>query len=299
MTNIHYDLEPGEFVLLFNSSVQKDNRGSYGNELILTNKNVVFVELGLFGGVKQVVVYPLDIISQACVGIAKNGDKQLQIIYGSDTDDFDFGHDDKRNRKLWAMAINDQLSEFSDYFDASYYERFSEESLKKTSRQIAQGEVSEKDVSFDIGDLGEAAFSLLKSGNFSTKALQRTLMRNSRKGNSSGGILKGLKDELGITDIQNEFLDMFGMETEETNSEREERFLDAAFEYEVYQARMEIASMKEQELRARAHAQESNSSAARSVDEQIEAVKKLKELLDAGILTQEEFDQKKKEVMNL
>ena len=34
-------------------------------------------------------------------------------------------------------------------------------------------------------------------------------------------------------------------------------------------------------------------------DEQIEAVKKLKGLLDAGILSQEEFDIKKKEIMGL
>lgn len=37
--------------------------------------------------------------------------------------------------------------------------------------------------------------------------------------------------------------------------------------------------------------------AAPSLDEQIEAVKKLKELLDAGILSQDEFDAKKKQVM--
>lgn len=36
-----------------------------------------------------------------------------------------------------------------------------------------------------------------------------------------------------------------------------------------------------------------------SLDQQIESLKKLKELLDAGILTQEEFDQKKKEIMGL
>lgn len=36
-----------------------------------------------------------------------------------------------------------------------------------------------------------------------------------------------------------------------------------------------------------------------SIDEQMDAVKKLKELLDAGILTQEEFDAKKKEVLGL
>jgi hypothetical protein len=36
-----------------------------------------------------------------------------------------------------------------------------------------------------------------------------------------------------------------------------------------------------------------------TIDEQIEAVKKLKDLLDAGILSQEEFDAKKKQIMKL
>lgn len=36
-----------------------------------------------------------------------------------------------------------------------------------------------------------------------------------------------------------------------------------------------------------------------SLDEQIEALTKLKSLLDAGILSQEEFDRKKKEIMDL
>ncbi len=36
-----------------------------------------------------------------------------------------------------------------------------------------------------------------------------------------------------------------------------------------------------------------------SVSEQLDAVKKLKELLDAGILTQDEFDSKKKQILGL
>lgn len=39
--------------------------------------------------------------------------------------------------------------------------------------------------------------------------------------------------------------------------------------------------------------------AAMSFDEQIETLKKLKELVDMGVLSQEEFDAKKKEIMNL
>ena len=41
------------------------------------------------------------------------------------------------------------------------------------------------------------------------------------------------------------------------------------------------------------------SSSGMSIDEQIEVLKKMKDLLDAGILTQEEFDRKKKEIMGL
>lgn len=42
-----------------------------------------------------------------------------------------------------------------------------------------------------------------------------------------------------------------------------------------------------------------NAQAAMSIDEQVEVLKKLKDLLDAGILTQEEFEKKKKEIMGL
>ena len=40
-----------------------------------------------------------------------------------------------------------------------------------------------------------------------------------------------------------------------------------------------------------------NNKSLSSVNEQLDALKKAKELLDAGILTQEEFEQKKKEIM--
>lgn len=48
-----------------------------------------------------------------------------------------------------------------------------------------------------------------------------------------------------------------------------------------------------------AGASSSPQASSMSIDEQIEVLKKMKELLDAGILTQEEFDRKKKEIMGL
>ena len=50
---------------------------------------------------------------------------------------------------------------------------------------------------------------------------------------------------------------------------------------------------------APAAAQPREGGAGHSLDQQIEMVKKLKELVDVGILSQEEFETKKKEVMGL
>ena len=44
---------------------------------------------------------------------------------------------------------------------------------------------------------------------------------------------------------------------------------------------------------------EDRSNSPMSFDEQIENLKKLKELVDMGVLTQEEFEAKKKEIMGL
>lgn len=196
------------------------------------------------------------------------------------------------------MAINDQLSENSSYCDAAYSDRFSDVNLRKASRRITQGDIAEADVVFDLANLCAAAASIMKSGDF--KNLQKAFRKgSSKKTGIGGGILKGLKGDFGITDIQNEFLDMFGMETEEVNEAREECLLAAAFDYEVYQSRMEIASILQQQEARRAQSHVMAQTAVRSVDEQIEAVKKLKELMNAGILTRDEFDRKKKEVMNL
>ena len=50
---------------------------------------------------------------------------------------------------------------------------------------------------------------------------------------------------------------------------------------------------------AQPHAQPAQQPHAATIDQQIEAVRKLKDLLDAGALTQEEFDTKKRQIMGL
>ena len=61
----------------------------------------------------------------------------------------------------------------------------------------------------------------------------------------------------------------------------------------------QVVSATMDSLEQKESLQESNEKETMSVDKQIEMVKKLKELLDAGIINQEEFEIKKKEIMNL
>lgn len=164
MDKIRFGLLPGEAILLTSDSARHGVKGNHDDELVLTNQRLVWIELGMFG-VKQMAAYPLEHISSAAVGIASNGSKQFQIVYGDHIEGFSFYPSSSRELKLWAMAVNDQISEHSSYFDAAFYERFSEENLKKTAKRITDGEVSEDDVNLDLASLGNAAFSILKSGN--------------------------------------------------------------------------------------------------------------------------------------
>ena len=62
---------------------------------------------------------------------------------------------------------------------------------------------------------------------------------------------------------------------------------------------MNIAQGLSPQIQPQAAPQPSSQSSSLSLDEQISALEKLKGLLDAGILSQEEFDLKKKEIMGL
>ena len=62
---------------------------------------------------------------------------------------------------------------------------------------------------------------------------------------------------------------------------------------------MNIAQGLTPQVQPQATPQPSSQSSSLSLDEQISALEKLKGLLDVGILSQEEFDLKKKEIMGL
>ena len=58
MNSFHYNLEPGEIAVLPASEIQRDTKGAYDNEIILTNRNFVFVELGFLAERKRLSCIP-------------------------------------------------------------------------------------------------------------------------------------------------------------------------------------------------------------------------------------------------
>jgi hypothetical protein len=305
MAKPKFDLQPGECILLKASCVRHGFWSAFTDELVLTNQSIIHVSLGLFGNVKGVVRYQLSNITQTIIGEAQNGGKQLEVYHNGKMEDFAF-QSGNRTLKVWSMAIADRFSENSEIYDYKYYQRFSDESVEQIVEYVpanTDGGGSGINGKF----IGDVAKNVIKSGNFSVGGVVKGVAKASKKQarqSVTSGIAQEFKDELGITDLRdeftivgNEFRGMFGFKPKTTQREQKEQQMNATFDQQMAQAKQE-AQTKQAAETVRPEPATSNSFNKMSLDEQIETIKKLKDLVDAGILTQEEFAIKKKEIMN-
>ena len=82
-----YSLAPDEGIVMRTQNVAYNAVAPYSHELILTNKNIIVVIKGLFGGTKNVIYLPLakikviDNKAQVLVGKHKNGTARLEIYF--------------------------------------------------------------------------------------------------------------------------------------------------------------------------------------------------------------------------
>ena len=147
---------------------------------------------------------------------------------------------------------------------------------------------------------------MLKSGNFTAKGVLKSVnkaakkqQRNALKDSIFGEIDDEIQDE--FTAIGNEFREAFGFKPKELNCERKEKYANqvavqrqAAFDQQIQQARQEIESRRMPQ-----NTGNSGNNSNNGVDPQIENLMKLKDLLDAGLITKKEFEQKKKAVLSV
>lgn len=310
----HLVLKEGEKIVFKVSNVSSSFWSSYSSNLIVTNIGVIFEKYGTFGNFKGVERYDYKDIKQAIIGKASNGDKQLEIYVGDKPKCFSLQSDNLRELKTLELAINDQMSDDGKYYDVEFYKRMLKPAIKSV-------EYVENNNSIQISNKGENNNDAMS--NFVKKTAKNII--NGKKVSPTGiakeaikaGLnstpIKKVKDnvfeDLGIYDIQdtfidigNDFRDMVGLKPKMTNEERlklerkqqrksnssRKKTIKYTFEEQLQMEREKIKNPKKVDSIEK----------EKLISTQIETLKELKKLLDEGVLTQEEFENKKKEVLN-
>lgn len=323
-----YELTNGESIIFKSSCVRHGFWGAYTNELVLTNLALISVELGIFGNHKKTIRYPLSDITQVIQGQAGNGEHQLEVYVNGKKEDFALQNGNMNELKIWVMAINDRFSPNNSAYDYSFYQSIldgADSDSEAFDDEYALAEKKRREEEEMKGDLDikDVATSLLKSGGSPLK-LNRELKKAAKKKSGDSEFTAGIKEELGIYDIEdgfteigNEFREMFGLKPKMTHEEERQikRRAEARRREELARKKREAYDRRVAEAQGRQKATHNNGNSkvkndsnssddktkSASVDDinaQIETLKKLKELLDMGILTQEEFDSKKQKILN-
>lgn len=338
MAKQNFKLNKDEKIVYKVSCVRHGFWGAYTHSLVVTNQSVILEKFGLFNNYKGIERYNYSDINQAIQGQASNGEKQLELYIGGKVEDFALQSGDKNALRVLVMAINDQMSSDSADYDFQYYQNILngvENRVKNIESKAIEKKIANKienvDISKGLSVAGEVAKNVIKSKDFSVKGVTKGIRKATGKKRSVFGKFKDeLFDDLGIYDIQDTFTEFgndiretFGFKPKMTNEERleleekeerkreqqkakEKRDLEkqknAAFDEQVKAQKEEIKLKKEKLHKEELEKENNKSKEANSineVNEQFEALKKAKELLDEGILTQEEFEIKKKEILKL
>ena len=118
MARPDYQLQPNEVFIMKESSVAHGGIwAAYTDELVLTNRRIICVNKGVFGGTKKVFEYPLNQISlyngkpQAVFGKLSNGIETLDVYFiNGGYESFNFQSSNKKIISKWINEISKQFS---------------------------------------------------------------------------------------------------------------------------------------------------------------------------------------------
>lgn len=325
----NYTLNPGEKIIIQEPKVCHGVFGIYSDTLTITNHAVILEKFGLFGNYKGIIRYPYNQIENTVIGRTSDNKEVLRISINEKNEDFYFDSNDTRKINMMLMAINDQLAEDSDDYDfnLNYYENIinlENEVKREVDKYLKQKYKAKTNDTVQAGKsfVSEVANNIIKSKSFSKKGIKKEIKKTATKRVTNtlvGGIMDDVLDSIGVYDLQDAFTEMgndfreeFGFERKMTHEERrrlkvkeenlkekEKRIILGErkhLEKMMYEEQLRLA--KEQIRKNKTQESVENNLPKYSIHEQFEALSKLKELLDMGILTQEEFEAKKKEIIN-
>ena len=322
MAKQKYVLNPGEKIVYKTSCVRHGFWGAYTHALTITNQSVILEKYGMLNNFKGIERFDYSVINQAIQGKASNGEKQLELYIDDEMEDFALQSGDENELKVLVMAINDQMGPDAEYYDFNYYQSIVTEA-KDTDRFLELKAKAQDEIPVSGGSsleiAGAAAKNLLKSGDFSAKGVTKAVTKAVGKQKKNGifaGMMDEFLDDIGIRDLQdefteigNEFREEFGMKTKMTYAERKEleeleekrrkqeiqKQKDSIFQEKIGQQKAMIDAKRNVSTEPK---QPTSESTKMSVKEQMELLQQVKTLLDAGVLTQDEFDKKKQEILN-
>lgn len=309
----HFILKDGEKIVFKVANVSSSFWSSYSSNLIVTNIEVVFEKFGTFGNFKGIERYEYRDIKQAIIGKASNGDKQLELYIGEKPKCFSLQSNSLRELKVLELAINDQMSDEGYKYDAEFYNRMLKPAIKSVE-YIENTKISQLNQTIENNNaISNFAKNTAKNIISGKKITPTVMVKGAVKARLNSIPIKNAKDsifdDLGIYDIQdsfidigNDFRDMIGLKPKMTNEERlrlekkqqrknslsRKKTIKYTFEEQLQMEREKIKNPQKIE----------NLEKEKSINNQIETLKELKKLLDEGILTQEEFESKKKQVLN-
>jgi hypothetical protein len=115
-----YNLEPNESILIQRTGVLRET-GSllmkpFTDELILTNKNIIWISKGMFGNTKGVQKYPLNQVkvingeAQTFVRKGSAGKPNLHVYFINGQEVFQFQNTSKREMAKWVNEISKVLT---------------------------------------------------------------------------------------------------------------------------------------------------------------------------------------------
>lgn len=113
-----YNLLQNESVIMRNDSVFHPVGKKIGElgELVLTNLNLIYVKKGFFGGVKEILKFPLNQIKkfddkpQIILGKSENGYHQIEICFFNSQEYFAFNTFGKKEALKWLDKIWELLT---------------------------------------------------------------------------------------------------------------------------------------------------------------------------------------------
>lgn len=322
MAKQKYALNPGEKIVYKTSCVRHGFWGAYTHALTITNQSVILEKYGMLNNFKGIERFDYDSINQAIQGEASNGEEQLELYIGNNVEEFALQSGDENELKVLVMSINDQMGPDAEKYDFGYYQSIVTEA-KDTDRIIELRAKAQEDVpaatSSGIEFAGIAAKNLMKSGDFSAKGVSKAVSKAANKQKRKSifsGVMDEFLDDIGIRDLQdefteigNEFREEFGLKTKMTHAERkeleelEEKRRKQELQHQKSSSFQDAVNRQKEKMNADSnvfvevpHTEEKKSKL--SVKEQMELLQQVKGLFDAGVLTQDEFDQKKKEILN-